>query len=694
MKDVRELLIQWPVSSTYQQPRTKPNRYWSHLLGHEGRGSVLSILKTKGWADRLSAGELRSASSFGLFGCRITLSPLGLEHIDEIVEMVYSYIRIVKAAGPSERIWREEAELKRMEFTLQETKPPADMVCGLARDMQFFAPADVLGASSLLFEYDADAIVRTGAMLVPSNMRLFVAAPEFKASALGLKERWYQTEYSDEPIEPALLRRWENAPPASGLHLPEPNVFIPDDLSLRPAPAEAATHPTLIRDDALCKVWHKLDTTFKLPRLRFFGEIASPAVYSSPLHTVLANMLCRAVQLELQEFAYEAEVAGLDYSLAATPRGLVLKLWGINCKLPLLLREIAKTCAQLTLSDERFEFLKQKVVVEYRNNRNVQPYQQAMSRASSAIELPKWLMEDLADVAPLVTLPLFHAFVAELLHGSKAHGSFATMLVHGNCTAAEAAALAAALLDGLAVKPLPPSMVPTKRAAFVPRGVAWYRERAWNDADRNSAVYMFLQVGEAETLRTAVLLELLAQCAKKPFFNQLRTQEQLGYLIFSGVRRYHRTAGLQFILQGQARDAPFMAARIGRWLSEYHDTLRVLPEAEFVQHVKALQTVKQEKFTSLAKEADHLWEEIRDGSCLFDREALEVDELNALTIADLVAFYERVVLPASAEQRAFLVLIDGADSDCGASEQAEPVVGEAVLDLPAWKRRQLVGPGL
>jgi insulysin len=371
-------------------------------------------------------------------------------------------------------------------------------------------------------------------------------------------------------------------------------------------------------------------------------------------------------------------------------------------------------CTQLKLSEERFEFLKQKVMIEYRNNRNVQPYQQvraleyasslrnagapdgahrmqAMSRLSSAIELPKWLMEDLADVAPQITLPMFNAFVAELLHGSKAHGSFTTMLVHGNCTEVEAAALATALLDGLAVTALPPSMVPTRRAAFVPRGVAWYRERAWNNADRNSAVFLYIQVGEAETLRTAVLLELLAQCAKKPFFNQLRTQEQLGYLIFSGVRRYHRTAGLHFILQGQARDAPFMAARIGRWLTEYYETLRTLPEGEFMQHIKALQTVKQEKFTSLAKEAAHLWDEVCDGACLFDREALEVEELNALTVADLVAFYERVVLPASAERRAFMVLVDGADG--GAPDPIEPVAGE-VLDLPAWKRRQLVGPAV
>ena len=36
--------------------RAKPQGYLSHLLGHEGSGSVLSLLKKKGLANELSAG--------------------------------------------------------------------------------------------------------------------------------------------------------------------------------------------------------------------------------------------------------------------------------------------------------------------------------------------------------------------------------------------------------------------------------------------------------------------------------------------------------------------------------------------------------------------------------------------------------------------------------------------------------------
>ena len=48
-----------------------------------------------------------------------------------------------------------------------------------------------------------------------------------------------------------------------------------------------------------------------------------------------------------------------------------------------------------------------------------------------------------------------------------------------------------------------------------------------------------------------MLLELATQILKEPCFNVLRTQEQLGYIVFSGVRRAHGVQGLRFIVQSE-----------------------------------------------------------------------------------------------------------------------------------------------
>ena len=52
--------------------RTKPQRLISHCLGHEGKGSVLALLKQKGWATELEAGtaDYRSSLVHSVLECR------------------------------------------------------------------------------------------------------------------------------------------------------------------------------------------------------------------------------------------------------------------------------------------------------------------------------------------------------------------------------------------------------------------------------------------------------------------------------------------------------------------------------------------------------------------------------------------------------------------------------------------------
>ena len=57
------------------------------------------------------------------------------------------------------------------------------------------------------------------------------------------------------------------------------------------------------------------------------------------------------------------------------------------------------------------------------------------------------------------------------------------------------------------------------------------------------SVELYFQVGLQET-RNNALLELFCQMITEPAFDTLRTKEQLGYIVFSGVRRSNGVQGL------------------------------------------------------------------------------------------------------------------------------------------------------
>ena len=56
VKDKRTLELTWVIDNQMHHYKYPPSKYVSHLLGHEGKGSLLSFLIAQGLATSLSAG--------------------------------------------------------------------------------------------------------------------------------------------------------------------------------------------------------------------------------------------------------------------------------------------------------------------------------------------------------------------------------------------------------------------------------------------------------------------------------------------------------------------------------------------------------------------------------------------------------------------------------------------------------------
>jgi insulysin len=72
----------------------------------------------------------------------------------------------------------------------------------------------------------------------------------------------------------------------------------------------------------------------------------------------------------------------------------------------------------------------------------------------------------------------------------------------------------------------------------------------YNAGDPNSAVVALWQVGSS-TVANAVRVDLFSQIVNDKCYNQLRTKEQLGYLVWSGAQKdatYH-AIGFRVIVQ-------------------------------------------------------------------------------------------------------------------------------------------------
>ena len=106
VKDQHSIHVTFQLPPQLHSYGKKAEDYISHLVGHEGRGSLLSALKARGLATDLSSGVPeggydRNTNVF-LFGVSISLTEKGLEQDMGLgaVGMLFEYLGMLRAMDP------------------------------------------------------------------------------------------------------------------------------------------------------------------------------------------------------------------------------------------------------------------------------------------------------------------------------------------------------------------------------------------------------------------------------------------------------------------------------------------------------------------------------------------------------------------------------------------------------------------
>lgn len=102
----------------------------------------------------------------------------------------------------------------------------------------------------------------------------------------------------------------------------------------------------------------------------------SPIVYATPANSITARVYCDLVKDALSEYAYDAEVAGLEYSVSVSSVGIEVELSGYNDKMSVLLEKVLHKMKDLEISEDRFKVIKERNLRAYRNWIYQQPYHQ------------------------------------------------------------------------------------------------------------------------------------------------------------------------------------------------------------------------------------------------------------------------------------------------------------------------------
>merc|ERR1712130_977385 len=107
---------------------------------------------------------------FHTLSINIKLSDQGMDHINDIIQLVYNYINLIKKEGIQQWRYKELARSSRLAFDHKSKEDPLSYVSALASNMRFVRPQDILSAGYLFSDFQPLKIVSIMNLLTPDNM--------------------------------------------------------------------------------------------------------------------------------------------------------------------------------------------------------------------------------------------------------------------------------------------------------------------------------------------------------------------------------------------------------------------------------------------------------------------------------------------------------------------------------------------
>lgn len=701
VKDSRSLTITFQTEDLERYYKAGPEHYVSHLIGHEGAGSILSELKAKGWCNNLVGGYSTIGRGFGFFEVMVDLTQDGFDHVDDIVKIIFQYINMLKKEGPQKWIFEEYCDLCEMQFRFKDKENPLSLVSNVVHSMQSYPLEEVLAAPYLISDWRPDLIEDLWNKFYPQNARIIVVGQKCEDKA-NREEEWYGTRFSCERIAKSALESWAGTDTNGNLHLPERNPFIPTDFSLVSVDADIQSIPVIIHNTPMIRVWFKQDVEFLKPKTLMNLDFCSPIVYSDPLNCNLTHLFVQLFKDHLNEYLYAADLAGLRLMVSNTTYGISVSIGGYSHKQHILLEKILDDMYNFKIDEKRFEILKEQYIRNLKNYKAEQPYQHAVYYLALLLTEQAWSKQELIEACDLLTVERLRTFIEELL--SRMH---VECFIYGNINKEKALEISGKVEDKLkntdaSILPLLSRQLMLKREYKLNTGENSLFEMV-NDYHKSSCAELYLQCGMQDD-QSNVYVDLVTQILSEPCYNQLRTKEQLGYIVFCGSRKSNGVQGIRVIVQS-AKHPAFVEERIENFLNGMIDHLENMSDEEFKRHKEALAAQKLEKPKRLTTQFTKFLNEIALQQYHFNRAQVEVAFLQTLTKQQIIEYYKEFIIMGAASRRSLSIHVvstaeGGAGHKDAPTEVTEQTTNEAtskkdfvkVSDLASFKSARALYP--
>jgi insulysin len=637
IKEVRQLQLEFVVPATRPDFASKPDELLSQLIGYAGPGGLETLLKTEGLANSISAGLWERTGDYGSLMVSVSLTPAGRENTARVLGLIFSYLDHLRAAPFPADYYRDRARIAALNETYGNRGEGSELATQLANQALFYPLEVAERATAVWGAPDEAAYRRLLNVLTPDNLLVTLMA---KGVPTDKTERIYGTAYSyseDSGAAYAALKQ----PAKIAFSLPTANRFMPTTTALLPErPLPLIAEPGL-------QLFYAGETEFLRPQTALIYRFVPVRAMATAQNAALLALYGACLNDALAADADAAALAGLTIATEATLEGVRVKVTGFGDSPVLYATHVATQLRAFTLTPARFDAVKDSLLRGLRSYPETEAYKLAQDRRDALSREFAFPPDELLAPATAATWADVQAFAQKFFATGRIEA-----LVHGHLTPEAAIAATRTIAGKIGATAAPESALLLRRHIVLAAGEDVVD--AGLIAGVNSAfVQDRLLPDDAPATRAAALV--LSNFLSEPFYSELRTKQQLGYIVGANTSGSLRQRYFTFVIQASGYAPDDLRTRAEKFIATLPAALAALGNDEWTTLVAGARSTLEEKPKNIADKAESFFSLAYSYDGEWDRRQAALAALTTLTKDQAAALLTRTLAPETARRRTILL---------------------------------------
>ncbi|MTD28328.1 pitrilysin [Erwinia sorbitola] len=630
----KQLKIEFRIDNNSDKFRSKTDTLIGYLIGNRSKNTLSDWLQNQGLADSINAGaDPMIDRNGGVFSIAISLTDKGQANRDEVIAAVFSYLKTLRTQGIDKRYFDEVSHVLDLDFRYPSITRDMDYIEWLVDTMLRVPVADTLVAPYIADRFDPQAVNARLDGMTPQNARIWFISPKEPHNKTAY---FVDAPYQVDRITKQRFNDWQAASDKISLSLPVLNPYIPDDFSLIKADKKYQRPEELVNQKGLRVFYMPSQYYADEPKANITLALRNKASMSTAQNQVLFALNDYLAGVALDELSSQASVGGISFSTSEND-GVSFSASGFTQRLPKLMGELLDGYASFTPTQQQLEQAKSWYLERLDAAEKGKAFEMAIQPAQLLSQLPYTQRSERRKLLPGITLQQLLDYRKMLLEQSTPE-----LLVVGNMTPDAVRKLAADVKSQLNCEGS--DWWHSQHVTVDKKVLANLQQPGSSTDSALAAVYIPLGIPEYQSMASSAML---SQIIQPWFYNQLRTEEQLGYAVFSFQMPVGRQWGIGFLLQSNVKQPAYLLSRFNAFYPTAEKRLREMSKEDFAQYQAAMINELKQRPQTLDEEAGRYSKDFDRENYHFDTREKVITQVQALMPGALADFFHQAVIAPS-----------------------------------------------